>query len=43
MKEVASQFVLIPRACGTYGTGEKSVQGFDGEVQRKETTWKAKA
>jgi hypothetical protein len=26
-------------ACGTHGRGEKSVQGFGGKAQRKETTW----
>jgi hypothetical protein len=25
-------------ACGTRGTGEKSVQGFGGKARRKETT-----
>jgi hypothetical protein len=29
--------------CGTYGGGEKSVQGFGGKARRKETTWKTKA
>jgi hypothetical protein len=33
----------VGRACGTHGRGEKSVQGFDGKVRRKETTWKTKA
>jgi hypothetical protein len=39
--------LLIPNApsgtYGTHGTGEKSVQGFGGKAQRKETTWKTKA
>jgi hypothetical protein len=30
-------------ACGTHGTGEKSLQGFGGEARKKETTWKTKA
>jgi hypothetical protein len=30
-------------ACGTNGRGEKSVQGFGGKAQRKETTGKTKA
>jgi hypothetical protein len=29
--------------CGTQGTGEECVQGFDGKARRKETTWKTKA
>jgi hypothetical protein len=29
--------------CGTHGRGEKSVQGFGGKAQRKETTGKTKA
>jgi hypothetical protein len=33
----------VGEACGTHGTGEKSVQGFGGKAQRKETTWKTKA
>jgi hypothetical protein len=33
----------VGRACGTYGRGEKSVQGFGGKARRKETTWKTKA
>jgi hypothetical protein len=35
MEEVSSWFVLIPRACGMHGTGEKSVQSFGVEAQRK--------
>jgi hypothetical protein len=30
-------------ACGTHGTGEKSVQGFVGKAHRKETTRKTEA
>jgi hypothetical protein len=30
-------------ACGTYGRGEKSVQGFGGKTRRKKTTGKTKA
>jgi hypothetical protein len=30
-------------ACGTHGRGEKSVQGFGGKAQRKETIWKTEA
>jgi hypothetical protein len=30
-------------ACGTHGTGEKSVQGFGEKARRKETTGKTKA
>jgi hypothetical protein len=30
-------------ACGTYGRGEESVQGFGGKAQRKETTRKTQA
>jgi hypothetical protein len=30
-------------ACGTYGRGEKSVQGFGGKARMKETTGKTKA
>jgi hypothetical protein len=33
----------VSRACGSHGRGEESVQGFDGQVRRKETTWKTKA
>jgi hypothetical protein len=33
----------VGAACGTYGRGEKSVQGFGGKAQRKETTGKTKA
>jgi hypothetical protein len=29
--------------CGTHGRGEKSIQGFGGKAQRKETTGKTKA
>jgi hypothetical protein len=29
-------------ACSTYGSGEKSVQGFSGKGRRKETTWNTK-
>jgi hypothetical protein len=29
-------------ACGTHGRGEKSVQGFGGKAQSKETAWKTK-
>jgi hypothetical protein len=32
----------VDGACGTRGRGEKSVQGFGGKSQRKETTWKTK-
>jgi hypothetical protein len=28
----------VDRACGTHGTGEKSVQGFGGKARRKKTT-----
>jgi hypothetical protein len=27
-------------ACGTYGTEERRIQGFGGEIRGKETTWK---
>jgi hypothetical protein len=30
----------VGRACGMHGRGQKSVQGFGGKGQRKETTWK---
>jgi hypothetical protein len=30
-------------ACGTDGRGEKSVQGFDGKAQNKETNGKTEA
>jgi hypothetical protein len=33
----------VDGAYGTHGRGEKSVQGFGGKAQRKETTWKIKA
>jgi hypothetical protein len=36
MEEVASQFVLFPRACGTHGTGEKNVQSFGGKARRRD-------
>jgi hypothetical protein len=29
--------------CGTYGRGEKRVQGFGGTARRKKTTWKTNA
>jgi hypothetical protein len=29
--------------CGPHGRGEKSVKGFGGKAQRKETIWKTKA
>jgi hypothetical protein len=29
--------------CGMHGRGEKSVEGFGGKAQRKETTWKTEA
>jgi hypothetical protein len=33
----------VGRSSGTHGSGEKSVQGFGGKAQRKETTCKTKA
>jgi hypothetical protein len=33
----------VGEACGTYRRGEKIVQGFDGKVRRKKTTWKTEA
>jgi hypothetical protein len=30
----------VGRACGTYGRGEKRVQGFGGKARRKKNTWK---
>jgi hypothetical protein len=30
----------VGRACGTHGRGEKSVQGFGGKAQRKETRYR---
>jgi hypothetical protein len=35
--------ISLGRACGTHGSGEKSVQGFGGKARRKETTWKTRA
>jgi hypothetical protein len=35
--------IEVGGACGTHGTGEKSVQGLGGKSRRKETTWKTKA
>jgi hypothetical protein len=33
----------VGRACSTHWRGQKSVQGFGGKAQRKETTQKTKA
>jgi hypothetical protein len=39
----SSQGNEVGGACGTHGRGKKSVQGFGGKAQRKETTGKTKA
>jgi hypothetical protein len=43
IKQIKSRPNEVGRACGTYGRGEKSVQGFGGKARRKGTTRKTKA
>jgi hypothetical protein len=42
IRQVKSKANEVDGACGTHGTGKKSVQGFCGKTRRKETTRKTK-
>jgi hypothetical protein len=42
IRQIKSRRIRWGGGCGTYGRGEKSVQGFGGKARRKKTTWKTK-